>query len=315
MGFPGGSAGKESTCNVRDLGSIPGLGRSPGEGKGYPLQYSGLENSTDSIVHGVAKSRTRLSGFHFTSLQTMNKEILFEFFFQIFFLGVRERSGGNSLHYRPTRFSCVTKTAPKVWGLPSPPLPQLPGLQAPQDPAAPSSPALGRVIRWQRRKPALQGWSPRRKDSWAMKCDQLRRDDGVHCSQSTRRTRGRQVTGGQAGRGRPAAEQGFSQAAAETWAFTLHNAETAPGDEGRRQSPPLFWRRPGWACTSPTNIVRGGQQAVKTGYHTLHPVVDLQYEPTSDLLFHSSTKRRPFPYGYVWTVELSILAQRKSHHV
>ena len=48
-----------------DLGSIPGLGRSPGEGKGYPLQYSGLENSIDCIVHGVAKSRTRLSSFHF----------------------------------------------------------------------------------------------------------------------------------------------------------------------------------------------------------------------------------------------------------
>ena len=50
--FPCGSAGKESTCNVGDLGSIPGLGRSPGEGKGYSLQYSGLENSTDCIVHG-----------------------------------------------------------------------------------------------------------------------------------------------------------------------------------------------------------------------------------------------------------------------
>ena len=47
MGFPGGSAGKESTCNVGDLDLIPGLGRSPGEGKGYPLQYSGLENSMD----------------------------------------------------------------------------------------------------------------------------------------------------------------------------------------------------------------------------------------------------------------------------
>ena len=47
MGFPGGSAGKESTDNVGDLGLIPGLGRSPGEGKGYPLQYSGLENSMD----------------------------------------------------------------------------------------------------------------------------------------------------------------------------------------------------------------------------------------------------------------------------
>ena len=65
LGFPGGSAGKESTCHVGDLGSIPGLGRSPGEGKGYPFQYSGLENSMDYIVHGVAKSRTRWSDFHF----------------------------------------------------------------------------------------------------------------------------------------------------------------------------------------------------------------------------------------------------------
>ena len=53
---PCGSAGKESACNVGDLGSIPGLGRAPGEGKGYPLQYSGVENSMDCIVHGVAKS-------------------------------------------------------------------------------------------------------------------------------------------------------------------------------------------------------------------------------------------------------------------
>ena len=50
-----------------DLGSIPGLGRAPGEGKGYPLQYSGLENSMDFIVHGVAKSQTRLSDFHLTN--------------------------------------------------------------------------------------------------------------------------------------------------------------------------------------------------------------------------------------------------------
>ena len=63
--FPCGSAGKESTCNVRDLGLIPGLGRSPGEGKGYPSQYSGLENSMDYVVHGVAKSQTWLSNFHF----------------------------------------------------------------------------------------------------------------------------------------------------------------------------------------------------------------------------------------------------------
>ena len=63
LGFPGGSVGKESACNARDLGSIPGLGRSPEEGNGYPLQYSGLENSTDkgawqATDHGVAKSRT-----------------------------------------------------------------------------------------------------------------------------------------------------------------------------------------------------------------------------------------------------------------
>ena len=58
LDFHCGSAGKESTCNVRDLGSIPVLGRSPGEGKGYPLQYSGQENSTDCIVHGVRESET-----------------------------------------------------------------------------------------------------------------------------------------------------------------------------------------------------------------------------------------------------------------
>jgi len=70
FGFPGGSDGKESACNAGDLGSIPQLGRSPREGSGYPLQYSSLEKSTDrgvwqSTVHGVAKSRTRLSDFHF----------------------------------------------------------------------------------------------------------------------------------------------------------------------------------------------------------------------------------------------------------
>ena len=65
MRFPSGSAGKESACNVGDLGLIPGLGRPPGEGNGYPLQYSGLENSLDCLVHGVVKSRTRLRDFHF----------------------------------------------------------------------------------------------------------------------------------------------------------------------------------------------------------------------------------------------------------
>ena len=56
-GFLCVSAGTESACNAGDLGSIPGLGRSPGEGKGYPLQYSGLENSMDCIAHGVSKSQ------------------------------------------------------------------------------------------------------------------------------------------------------------------------------------------------------------------------------------------------------------------
>ena len=65
LGFACGSAGKESACNAGDLGSVPGLGRPPGEGKVYPLQYSGLENSMDCIVHGVAKSQTWLSDFHF----------------------------------------------------------------------------------------------------------------------------------------------------------------------------------------------------------------------------------------------------------
>ena len=64
MGFPDGSAGKESACSAGDLGSIPGLGRSLEEEKGYPLQYSGLENSMDCIVQGVSKSLTQLSHFH-----------------------------------------------------------------------------------------------------------------------------------------------------------------------------------------------------------------------------------------------------------
>ena len=64
-GFPDGSAGKESAYNVGELGSIPGLGRSPGEGNCYLLQYSGLENSMDCVVLEVAKSQTRRSGFHF----------------------------------------------------------------------------------------------------------------------------------------------------------------------------------------------------------------------------------------------------------
>jgi len=69
-GLPYGSDGKEPACNVGDLSSIPGLGRFPGEGNGYPLQCSFLENSKDkgawqAVVHGVTKSGTRLNDFDF----------------------------------------------------------------------------------------------------------------------------------------------------------------------------------------------------------------------------------------------------------
>ena len=65
LGFPGDLAGKESYCNEGDLGSIPGLERSAGEGNSYPLQYSCLENPMHCIVHGVTKNRIRLRDFHF----------------------------------------------------------------------------------------------------------------------------------------------------------------------------------------------------------------------------------------------------------
>ena len=81
-GFPGGSEVKASACNAGDLGSIPGSGRSPGEGNGNPLQYSCLENPMDggawwATVHGVAKSRTRLSDHTFTHthLHTSTKSL------------------------------------------------------------------------------------------------------------------------------------------------------------------------------------------------------------------------------------------------
>ena len=90
MGFPCSLAGKESACNVGDLGLIPEFGRSPGEGKGYPLQYSGLENSMDYTVHGVTKSQTQLSDFHvviyharrvnvFSVIMNLMKNLLYKF--------------------------------------------------------------------------------------------------------------------------------------------------------------------------------------------------------------------------------------------
>ena len=77
LGFLGSFDGKESVCNVEDLGQIPGLGKSPGEGNGYPLQDSGLENSMDrgawqATVHGVAKSWTGMINFHFYTFHREN---------------------------------------------------------------------------------------------------------------------------------------------------------------------------------------------------------------------------------------------------
>ena len=100
--FPGASAGKESTCSVGDLGSIPGLGRSPGEGKSYPLQYSGLENSMDSIVHAIAKSQTQLSIFHF---QTSGRQkSLFSSFSLVCYLG---SLSALTLSFSPQRSSVI----------------------------------------------------------------------------------------------------------------------------------------------------------------------------------------------------------------
>ena len=71
MGFPCASAGRESAHSVGDLGSVPGLGRSLGEGKGYPLHHSGLENTMGCTVHEVKKSQTQLSNFHFHLANTI----------------------------------------------------------------------------------------------------------------------------------------------------------------------------------------------------------------------------------------------------
>ena len=102
-GFPGGSDGKESACNAGDLSSVPGLGRSHGEGNGSPLQYSCLENPTDrgtwkAAVHGVAKSWTQLSDW--TTTGKSKPKYLFGWNFYIFGLTItlfhREWIRGNS---------------------------------------------------------------------------------------------------------------------------------------------------------------------------------------------------------------------------
>ena len=81
LGFPCGSAGQESTCNAGDLGLIPRLGKSPGEGKGYPLQYSGLENSMDSWGHKELATTEQLS----LSLSFQGTSFFFFFFSTVFY--------------------------------------------------------------------------------------------------------------------------------------------------------------------------------------------------------------------------------------
>ena len=109
LGFPCGSAGKESICNVGDLGLIPGLGRYPGEGNGNPLQYSGLENSMDWIVYRVTKSQTWLSYSHFIHFRINTKFLVM---FPNYFLSnthyLAERCSKlieqlNNLYHRPGR--------------------------------------------------------------------------------------------------------------------------------------------------------------------------------------------------------------------
>ena len=104
---------KNSACNVGDLGSIPGLGRSPGERQGYPLQYSGLENSVGYIVHGVAKSRTQLSDFHSHPWVSMTNKRLLE-------LEERQQRrspaiGCHSVAEHWPRKLCLFPVAPGAW--------------------------------------------------------------------------------------------------------------------------------------------------------------------------------------------------------
>ena len=113
--FPDSSVGKESACNAGDPGSIPRVGRSAGEGIGYPLQYSGLENSMDFIAHGVAKSWTWLSDFHFQQVfrdwyepLVRLKDKLYSITWLIKQLSVNSRDGSwLVIHSREDTFSLI----------------------------------------------------------------------------------------------------------------------------------------------------------------------------------------------------------------
>ena len=105
MDFPCGSDDKESTCNAGDLGSIPALRTSLGEGKGYPLQYSGLENSRDCTVHGVAKSRTRLREYYFQNIHKNSNQLLL-----LHFIVFRDSIGIISLTLQNTLMTMVERS-------------------------------------------------------------------------------------------------------------------------------------------------------------------------------------------------------------
>ena len=112
LGFPGGSAGKESTCNVGDLGLIPGLGRSPGEGIGYPLQYSGLENSMYCIAHRVTKSRTWVNDFHF-HYESYSPQSLYDLVFSLHKWGNdAPAAAAKSLQSCPTLWDLIDGSSP-----------------------------------------------------------------------------------------------------------------------------------------------------------------------------------------------------------
>ena len=131
MGYTtGGSEDKASACNAGDPGSIPGLGRSPGEGNGNPLQYSCLENPTDrgawwATVHGFAKSRTRLSDFTHTHT-TVNKTVVGSSNFTIYSVGWRKTQIGN--HINSDKIHLGTKVPHIILHLEEMQVSTLPGL-------------------------------------------------------------------------------------------------------------------------------------------------------------------------------------------
>ena len=110
MGFSCGSAGRQSACNAGDLGSIPGLGRSLGEGKGYPLQYSDLEISMDP-VHGIAKNHTRLSNFHFHGPNSPNSFAILFFIASDFTFITRHICDRTPFVFWPRLFSLTGATS------------------------------------------------------------------------------------------------------------------------------------------------------------------------------------------------------------